>query len=210
MITRRRHALRVEGFMMLELLLVVAIILVLFVLYWGGGLGGKASHQKDFAACSKNLQFIHTALMNYAADNNDRFPSIVRAESAEAPLSLLIPKATSQTAPFICPSSGDRALKEGESFATKKISYAYLTGLTRASDPAQFVMSDEQVNTNQKPAGANVFATTDTAPGNNHGGFGGNLLLLDGSVQTIAAQAPAALMFTNATLLNPRPKPRKG
>ena len=57
---------------MIELMCVMAIILILFVIYWGGGIGGgKAKKQMTFGPCSKNMQFIHTALLNYAADNND-------------------------------------------------------------------------------------------------------------------------------------------
>ena len=189
--------------------MVVAILLVLFVLYWGGGFGGKKSRQQDFGECAKNLQFIHTSLLTFAADHNEQFPIIPKAETSEAPLSLLLPKYTSQSAPFICPSSGDRALPEGQSIAKRKISYAFLMGLARTNDPAQFILSDEQVDVTPKKAGARVFAGTDAAPGNNHGPFGGNVLFLDGSVQTIHGPTPNALTFTNATLLNPRPKPKK-
>lgn len=188
---------------------VIAIILVMFVLYWGGGLGGKKSRQKEFGPCAKNLQFIHTALLTYAADNNDKFPVVPRAQTSEEPLSLLIPKYNSQTAPFICPASGDKELPEGESFAKRRISYAYVMGLARTAEPTQFLLSDEQIDTTRKIAGAPVFAISDAPPGNNHGSFGGNLLMVDGSVQMISVKAPALLDFTNATLLNPKPKPKK-
>src|SRR3954454_15751329 len=68
----RRHC-RVavqRGFMLIELMAVMAIILVLFCLYWGGGLSGGGG-QKNFAACAKNLQFIHTSLATYAMDHDD-------------------------------------------------------------------------------------------------------------------------------------------
>ena len=203
----KRHSVGLgRAFMMIELLIVVAIILVLFVLYWSGGFGGKAKKQQSFSGCSKNLQFIHTALLTYSADNNDRFPTVARAETSDAPLSLLVPKYISQTGPFICPASDDKPLAEGESFAKKRISYAYVMGLSRSSEPSQFVMSDEQVDTRPKDAGNYIFARTNQPPGDNHGRFGGNLLLVDGSVQTVAAKAPSAVTFTNATLFNPKPK----
>src|SRR5438128_1877383 len=89
---RRRPA--QSGFMMIELLAVMAIIMILFCLYWGGGLAGNS--QKDFAACAKNLQFVHTALVTYATDHNEQFPFVKGAETSDAPLALLVPKYTSQ------------------------------------------------------------------------------------------------------------------
>lgn len=199
---------RQSGFMAIELLVVMALILVLFCIYWGGGLAMGGNRRKNFAGCGQNLQFIHTALQAYANDNNDRFPSIPRAETSDAPLALLIPKATTQTGPFICPSSGDLHLREGESIAKKRISYAYVMGYTNAADPAQFVMSDEQIDANPKGAGAQVFGASEKDAGFNHGPFGGNVLMMDGSVQTIGQRATTPLTFTNATLLNPRPRPK--
>jgi hypothetical protein len=192
------------GFMAIELLAVLAIILILFCLYWGGPLNG--SSQRDFANCAKNMEFIHTAMTTYANDNNDRFPFVAHAETSDVPLALLVPKYTSQTASFICPASRDRALPEGESIAKKRISYAYVMGMTRTNDPSQLILSDEQIDTKPKPAGARVFSDNGEPPAKNHGSHGGNILSIDGSVQQIPAKTPAALTFGNATLLNPKPK----
>lgn len=195
--------------MALELLMVVSIIMVLFVLYWGGGLGGKKSRQKDFASCARNLQNIHTALMTYATDNNEKLPLVAGAQHSEAPLSLLIPKFTSQTSTFICPSLGDAPLPEGEPFRSRRISYGYVMGLSRTNEPSQFVLSDQQIDTRPKKAGTRVFASSDDPPGNNHGPYGGNILLLDGSVQTIAKRTESDLTFSNAVFLNPKAKPKR-
>jgi hypothetical protein len=197
-----------KAFMALELLMVVSIIMVLFVLYFGGGVGGKKSRQKDFAACARNLQLIHTALLTYSSDNNDKFPFVKGAQHSEAPLSQLIPKSTSQSSAFICPSSGDAPLPEGQTFASKRISYGYVMGLTRQADPTQFILSDEQVDAKPKPTGTRVFANVDEPRGNNHGPYGGNIALLDGSVETIKGRARSDLTFTNAIYLNPKAKPK--
>jgi prepilin-type processing-associated H-X9-DG protein len=201
---RQKCAPAENGFMAIELLAVLAIILVLFCLYWGGPL--TSGSRSKYAACAKNLEFIHTAMATYAMDNNDRFPFVTKAETSDAPLTLLIPKYTTQTASFICPASGDRKLAEGESFAKKRISYAYVMGLTRTNEPLQFIMSDEQIDTKAKAAGARVFSADGKSIGNNHGTDGGNLLFVDGSVQQIAAQSPSALGLQGGTLLNPKPK----
>lgn len=190
--------------MLMELMIVVALILVLFTMYWGGGFGGKAKKQRNFGPCSKNLQFIHTALLTYATDNNDKFPLLPKAATAEEALAPLIPKYISQTGPFICPSSGHPKLSEGESIAKKKISYGYLMGLSRASEPGQWLMSDEQIDSRPKHQGDPVFANSEKGPGSNHGAFGGNLLMVDGSVKTIEAKTPFSLARTNTTYLNPR------
>jgi hypothetical protein len=193
--------------MLAELMVVMAIIMILFVLYWGGGLGSaKFSKQRNFAGCAKNLQLIHTALLTFSADHNDQFPYAAKAEHSEDVLSVLMPKYISQSEPFICPSSPHRALTEGESFAKKKISYGYVMGFYKISDPSQWIMSDEQVNTNSKSAGDPIFASTNKPPGNNHAWFGGNLLMVDGSVKNIEPKAPYSLALTNgARYLNPKP-----
>lgn len=190
---------------MIELLCVMAIILVLFVLYWGGGLGGGGG-KSAFAACARNLRFVHTSLMTYAADNNDRFPAVRGAQTSDEPLAHLIPKYTSQTSSFICPASGDRALPEGQPFANRRISYAYVMGLTRTNDPGQFLMSDEQIDTKPKGGGAHAFSTDGQGIARNHGKSGGNILYIDGSVQTQPAKTRATLAFENGVMLNPRKK----
>jgi prepilin-type processing-associated H-X9-DG protein len=203
--SRYRGRARERGLMMIELLMVMAIILVLFCLYWGGGLAGGGG--KDFAGCAKNLQFIHTSMMTYAADHNDQLPFVKGAETSDAPLALLVPKYTSQTSSFICPASGDRSLAEGKPFANKRISYAYVMGLTRTNGPMQFIMSDEQIDTKPKGRGATAFSTDGKSRARNHGKFGGNVLHLDGSVETIPAKTTTTLAFENGVLLNPKPKP---
>src|SRR5205085_3751499 len=66
----------------------------------------------QFAVCERNLQTIHVAVMTFATDNNERFPSLARAETSDAVLAQLVPKYTSQTASFICPASHDARSEE--------------------------------------------------------------------------------------------------
>lgn len=190
--------------MLIELIAVMAIIFILFALYWGGG--SLRRNGSQFAACQRNLQTIHVAVMTFATDNNERFPFDRRAETSDAVLAQLVPKYTSQTAPFICPASHDSALPEAKPFADKRISYAYVMGLSRTNEPTQFMLSDEQIDNKPKPAKARVFSEDGKGPGRNHGASGGNMLLIDGSAQQIPVMTPTALTFENATLLNPKPK----
>jgi prepilin-type processing-associated H-X9-DG protein len=192
------------GFMLIELLAVFAIIFILFALYWGGGSLRRGNNQ--FAVCQRNLQGIHVAIMTFATDNNDSFPFDRRAETSDAVLAQLVPKYTSQTASFICPASHDSVLPEAKPFANKRISYAYVMGLSRTNEPTQFILSDEQIDTKPKPAGGRVFSEDGKGPGSNHGANGGNVLFIDGSAQPIPVKTPSALAFENATLLNPKPK----
>jgi prepilin-type processing-associated H-X9-DG protein len=190
--------------MAIELLAVMAIILILFCLYWGGPL--NTSSQRKAANCARNLEFIHTALTTYAVDNNEHYPFVAHAETSDVPLALLIPKYTTQTASFICPASRDRALPEGQPFAKKRTSYAYVMGLARTNEPSQFILSDEQIDTNPKPIGSRVFSEDGEGPASNHGKGGGNVLFIDGSVQQVPPKTTTALTFENAVLLNPKAK----
>lgn len=192
------------GFMMIELVIVMGLIIVLFTMYWGGGLGGGGANKSKVAACARNLQFVHTSLMTYATDHKDRFPVVSGAKTSDEPLALLVPKYTSQTSSFICPVSGDRALPEGKPFANRRISYAYVMGLASTNDPAQFLMSDEQIDTKPKGSGAPAFSPDGKGVARNHGKSGGNILQIDGSVQTQPATTRMTLAFENGVLLNPK------
>ncbi len=122
------------GFSLLELLIVAALIIVLSVMMASHlGVGGR---NRALAGCSSNLQKIYLALSIYQNDNKGDFPIVINADSPAQPLSLLVPKSTTATEIFICPGSKDAALPEAESFAARKISYAYYMGLTTNKDTA--------------------------------------------------------------------------
>jgi prepilin-type processing-associated H-X9-DG protein len=76
----------------------------------------------------------------------------------------------------------------------------------RASDTADALMSDEQVDTLAKAAGQPAFSTTGKGPGNNHAKSGGNFLFVDGRVERSPAMTPFSLVLTQGVvLLNPKP-----
>lgn len=187
-----------SAFSLIELLVTVAIILILTTLYFGPNNAGRQEALKR--TCQKNLEKIYVSLDIYANEHGGKFPELSGARTSEEALDLLVPKYTSDTSPFICPGSKDSALPEGESFRSRKVSYAYYMG-RYLTNSAQALMSDAQVDSSAKAAGQQVFSTTGKPPGNNHRKFGGNFLFCDGHDEMSPAAAPFALGLTNGQLL---------
>jgi prepilin-type N-terminal cleavage/methylation domain-containing protein/prepilin-type processing-associated H-X9-DG protein len=192
------------AFSLLELLIVTAVIVVLFTLYFGGG--SKAYQTKQIAACEKNLLNAYVALKTYAVDNNDKFPVLANAQTSEGPLSQLVPRYTTGTEFFTCPGCKDSKLPDAKPFADRKISYAYYMRRTVKEGADQPLMSDRQVNTNDKSPGQLLFSPDGKKPGANHNKYGGNVMFCDGNVQSSPAQSAFTLTNgPNVVLLNPKP-----
>jgi len=190
-----------SAFSLIELLVTVAIILILSSLYFGPNTANRQQALKR--ACQKNLEKIYVSMEIYANEHGGKFPEVSGARTSEEALDVLVPKYTSDTSPFICPGSKDAALPEGESFRSRRISYAYYMGRL-LTNSAQVLMSDRQVDTQAKTAGQTVFSATGKPPGNNHRKFGGNFLFCDGHAEMGPATAPFPLGLTNGeVLLNP-------
>jgi prepilin-type N-terminal cleavage/methylation domain-containing protein/prepilin-type processing-associated H-X9-DG protein len=193
-----------NGFSLLELLIVVTIIFVLFTLYFSSG--SKSYQMKQIANCEKNLMTVYAALKTYSIDNNDRFPSLVNAQTSEAPLSQLVPRYTTSTEYFTCPGTKDSKLPDAKPFADRKISYAFYMGHTIKEGSDQPLMSDRQVDSNPKMPNQLLFSPDGKKPGSNHDKYGGNVMFCDGNVQS--SPAKSAFTLTNApnvVLLNPKP-----
>ncbi|HZQ48203.1 MAG TPA: type II secretion system protein, partial [Verrucomicrobiae bacterium] len=182
------------GFSLIELLIVVAIIFVLFTLYFSSG--SRSYQARQIAACEKNLQTIYVALKTYAMDNNDRLPTLANAKTSEPPLSQLVPRYTTGTEFFTCPGGKDSKLPDAQPFAERRISYAYYMGHNLQDGAGQPLISDRQVNTDPKTQGQLLFSPDGKKPGNNHNKYGGNVMFCDGNVQVSAAQS--AFNLTNA------------
>jgi prepilin-type N-terminal cleavage/methylation domain-containing protein/prepilin-type processing-associated H-X9-DG protein len=190
-----------EAFSLIELLVTVAIILILTTLYFGPNTANRQQALKR--ACQKNLEKIYVSMEIYANEHGGRFPEISGARTSEEALDVLVPKYTSDTSPFICPGSSDGALPAGESFRSRKISYAYYMGRS-VTNSQQVLMSDKQVDATAKSVGQAVFSTTGKPPGSNHRRFGGNFLFCDGHTEMSSAMAQFPLALTNGeVLLNP-------
>jgi prepilin-type N-terminal cleavage/methylation domain-containing protein/prepilin-type processing-associated H-X9-DG protein len=195
------------GFALIELLAVAAILLLLFVLYWGSSTSDNQQREarKD---CQTNLQKIYMAMDIYANEHAGKFPELAGARTAEEALDALVPRYTVDTAVFICPGTKDPPLPAGQSFREHKISYSYYMG-RRAADSQQVLMSDQQVNSLSKAAGEFAFSRTGKPPGNNHGKLGGNFLFCDGRAEPASARSPFSLVLTQGVvLLNPNPNPK--
>jgi prepilin-type N-terminal cleavage/methylation domain-containing protein len=189
------------GFSLVELLVVLALLLILTVMSTSR-FSASARH-RDLANCQKSVQKIYLALSIFRSDNGF-FPYLKDAANSEAVLTLLIPKSTTVTEMFICPGSRDKELPEGESFANRRISYAYYMGRGTNDDPNNILLSDWQVNTAPKESGAQLFSPDGKAPGNNHYAEGGNLLACGGDISGSGPKAKRDLRFTEPVrLLNP-------
>jgi prepilin-type processing-associated H-X9-DG protein len=192
------------AFSLLELLIVAALIIIMFTMYWSGGNRGYQTRQ--IANCEKNLEYVFVALKTYSVDNDGKFPFLAGAQTSEPVLSQLVPRSTTRTEFFICPGSHDKDLPPSQPFANRTISYAYYMGHTPAEGADQPLVSDRQVDTNSKLSGQLIFSLDGKKPGNNHNKFGGNVMFCDGSVRSTPARA--AFDLTNApnvVLLNPNP-----
>jgi prepilin-type N-terminal cleavage/methylation domain-containing protein/prepilin-type processing-associated H-X9-DG protein len=192
-----------HGFSLLELLLCTGIILVLIVIYFGAGSLRQGRQRK--LACEKNLQTIYLALDIYARENKGVLPADAGGTTSEVPLSQLVPRYTVASDRFICPGSRDTPLPDGEPFANRRISYAYLMGRQLGAG-SELLMSDRQVDGRPKKAGELVFSRDGKPPGNNHQTSGGNYLFSDGHTESGGLTAPFPITWpSNVTLLNPKP-----
>ena len=199
-VSRRPKA---AAFALLELLIVVALIAVLFVMYFS--FAGPVAHKEtQNELCADNLQKIFLSMQIYANDFG-KYPMNTNAQTSEQALGALVPHYTSDTSIFICPNSSDSDIPSGAPLDKYKISYAYYMGY-RTNAQGVILMSDRQVNTLPKDIGDQVFSLNGKPPGNNHYKNGGNVLFCDGSVQLVPAQATISLAFSNGiVLLNPKP-----
>ena len=191
------------GFSLFEMLIVVALLIVLSVVMGGGY--GAASRNRALADCRKNLQKIYLALSIYQNDNNGAYPCLKDATTPAAPLSLLVPKSTTVTEMFICPATSDSPLPEAESFAARKISYAYYMGRTTNDGPDEVIVSDAQVDIAPKKNGQQIFSQDGKKPGNNHSKYGGNLLTRGGEAVGCGPKLERDAGYPpNVRLLNPQ------
>lgn len=199
------RCIRARGFSLIELLVVMAIILILFTMYWSSG--AKNFQLKQMTQCEKNLQFIYLAVRTYSTDNNDRLPQLDTAKTSEPVLSQLVPRSTTSTEYFTCPGCKDAALPDGQPFADGKISYAYYMGHKLTDGAEQPLLSDRQVNTTDpKLSGQPLFSPNGKKPGANHNKYGGNVMFCDGNVQRSGPNAAFNLTNSpNVVLLNPKP-----
>jgi prepilin-type N-terminal cleavage/methylation domain-containing protein/prepilin-type processing-associated H-X9-DG protein len=193
-----------DGFSLVELLVCVAISLIGYVLLFGGGSEQGQARRK--AACTANLEQMQIALSVYATEHDGAYPVTPAATSSEAPLSELVPRYTSDTSIFVCPGTNPKALPGAQSFANRRISYAYYMGVKRNAGADVPLVSDAQVNTNSKRRGDPVFSSDGKGAGANHRKFGGSILFADGHVETWGASAARELPVpAGAVLLNPKP-----
>jgi prepilin-type N-terminal cleavage/methylation domain-containing protein/prepilin-type processing-associated H-X9-DG protein len=201
---RRALGRQTLGFSLVELMCVVAILAILTILSISSA---PARRQKgQMTACQNNLMFIHQALGTYATDHDGKFPANSAAVSSDLPLSLLVPAHTVRTESFICPGSDHRKLPAAKPFTGRRISYSYAMGLTHEPAPGQWLVADAQLNARAKAVGELIFSPDGKGPGNNHGGFGGNVLFADGHAEFSPTNSAFEIHLpVGVKLLNPKP-----
>ena len=182
------------------------VILIILAVMLDSRLSG--SHRRTAQElCRKNLQTIYSRPEHLLQRQSWHLPFPQwRQPIPRRPLSLLLPRSTTETAIFICPGSQDKALPEGESFAQRRISYAYYMGRSTNNSAAEAILSDWQVNSLPKTKGQPLFSPDGKKPANNHDKDGGNLLLDNGEVIRSGPGAARDLPIPpGVTLLNPAP-----
>jgi type II secretory pathway pseudopilin PulG len=191
-----------RAFALIELMIVSAILFILFIMYNTRGSGHFQKTQQ--AACRLNLQTIHVALQTFATDNNDRFPSDAFAKTSDEALAKLVPQYTTRTDVFICPGTKEDKLPTAQPLKGKKISYAYLMGLTSKAPSDQWIMSDWLVDTKPHKTNELIFSADGSKPGNNHDKYGGVILFVDGNVEISKPKAKFPIAAPAGTkILNP-------
>lgn len=194
---------RSRAFSLIELLVVFFLIALAFALFESNL--SRTHRESQSERCSDNLQKIYLAAQIYENDFGV-FPLNTNARTSEQGLAPLVPHYTADRSIFICPWGRDREIPANAPIASYKISYAYYMGRGTNAEAGDFLLSDRQINNLSKIAGDEVFSTNGEAPGNNHSGYGGNVLFCDDSVQMIPSRTPFSLAFSNPiVLLNPRP-----
>jgi prepilin-type N-terminal cleavage/methylation domain-containing protein/prepilin-type processing-associated H-X9-DG protein len=188
----RASARRRNGFSLVELIIVMALIVVMFVMLHSSGSRSYQIQLKE--QCRKNLVAQFTALSTYATDHDGAFPVVTNdVAGPDAALGLLVPTCTTDTKMFICPGSKDGALPAAKPFIGRPISYAVYSGRTDTGEAGIPLVTDRQVNDLAKLAGDPLFSVSGKGPGNNHDRFGGNILWLDGRVSYSGTNALEAL-----------------
>ena len=194
---------KTHGFSLVELLVVMALVLVMYAAMYGPS--SASGQAKRRAQCVQQLMQMHQMLTLFAGEHDGAFPA-ARGPTSESALSQLVPLYTTDTSVFICPGSGHAALPGAQPFADRRISYAYCAGLKRDADPGAILVADALAKPDALRSGDTLFSITGAAPGNNHRTGGGNVLFVDGHVESLPAVAPRALPLPpGATLLNPKP-----
>jgi prepilin-type N-terminal cleavage/methylation domain-containing protein len=192
------HTLSEGAFSLIELLVVLALLLILTVL--STSRLTTSARRRELAACGNHLQKIYLALSLYRGDNG-AYPFAPDAQSSSEPLSLLIPKSTTDTEIFICPGSGDKLLPESEPFKNRRISYDYYMGRATNGDPRDIILSDWQVDTLPKVRGHPIFSLDGKKPGNNHEAAGGNLMSCGGAILFSPPKAVQDFLFPSTVKL---------
>ena len=151
---------RKNGFTLLELLIVIAIIGIIIISL--SPFVKRTREQSRRFECANNLRMIATALYKYAIDNKGQFP---------VNLSDLYPKHIDDVKYFTCPSDVDASeISQGGLDIDTTTSYVFAAGWDM-KDPLDTVLVSDK----------NYILQKDT----NHRAVGGNVLYLGGKVSWV-------------------------
>ena len=194
---------RCQAFSLVELLVVMALIVVMFVMLHSRGSGSYQTQRKE--QCRQNLVAQFKALSTFALEHEGRYPVVTNvADGPDAGFAQLVPTCTTDTKIFICPGSKDSALTPARPFFGQPISYAFYSGRKEGDAGGLPLASDRQVDGRAKEARQPLFSASGQGPGSNHERFGGNVLWVDGRVSASGTNASEALPIgPGARLVNP-------
>jgi prepilin-type N-terminal cleavage/methylation domain-containing protein/prepilin-type processing-associated H-X9-DG protein len=168
---------RQAGFTYIELLVTMVIVVALYAVVLGPSEAAK--RRKEMAQCAENLRKLHLTLGLYATEHDGAFPNVRGARRTEDALRILAPQYTTDATFLACP------VKSG--------GYSYVMGLKK--DAGDALLAADRLGGVKFRQGSALFAGD-----GNHGDSGGNLLFVDGHLET-GGIAPRDLTLPSGTVL---------
>ncbi len=182
-----------KGFMLIELLIVIAIIGILAGILLTAISRARESGRRT--QCASNLRQIGFGLIMYSNENKETFPN---GGTAMNDLNLLYPDYVSERRMFKCPSDNLVTVEEnsnitaGDDFEKDECSYGYDNTHSPVNGPGVAIIADRPTNdTNDDPTDArspNHGGTVGTYGSGDIEGDGRNVGYIDGHVEWSSSQ----------------------
>jgi prepilin-type processing-associated H-X9-DG protein len=156
----------------------MAIVVTLYAVAFGPSEATK--RKRVMLECAENLRKLHLTLGLYANEHGGAFPAVSNARRTEDVLRVLAPQYTTDATFFACPVKGG--------------GYSYVMGLRK--EQTNELLAADRLSGTTLAAKAPLFGAD-----GNHGDAAGNLLFVDGHVETIGNGAPRDLSLPQGAVL---------